>query len=463
MNKYSFHLKVFGCQMNVYDGIRISQLLTEAGFIKTDDEANANIIILHTCYIREKASEKIFSELGRIYKLYSKKNRKIPVFVIIGCVATAEKTNIFKRAPFVSIVLSSQKYHLLPELLNKSILEVEKIYNEKQLLKQGVKLTTKTKLSHIINTELSGVEKFDCLPDIKQTTITSFIQIQEGCNKFCSYCVVPNTRGREISRPEDSILTEIKNLVRLGAKEINLLGQNVDCYNGIDNNNEKSSLAKLIKKIAKFKEVESIRYTTSYPSDFHDEMIELHRTEKKLANLVYLPIQSGSDKILYNMKRRYTRESYLELVNNLKSANSNIQISSDFIVGFPGETEHDFEETIDIVKKVRFIQCYAFKYSARPDTPAAKMDQIDDNIKKQRLFKLQLELRKIQNEFNKSCIGKIMKILLLEKSKTDSNYLVGKNEYLQPVIVKGEANLINNFVHVKITHASYANLQGELV
>ncbi len=458
-----FHLKVFGCQMNVYDGTRISQLLTDNDFIKTDDETNADIIILHTCYIREKASEKIFSELGRIYKLYSKKNKKPPVFAVIGCVATAEKTNIFKRAPFVSIVLSSQKYHLLPELINKSLTEIEKIYNEKQLLKQGVKLKTKTKLSHIINTELSGIEKFDCLPSVKQTTTVSFIQVQEGCNKFCSYCVVPNTRGREISRPEESILTEVKNLVNLGAKEINLLGQNVDCYNGLDCNNQKSSLAKLIKKISNFNGVESIRYTTSYPSDFQDEMIELHRTEKKLAPLVYLPIQSGSDAVLYNMKRRYTRDSYLELINKLKSANPDIQISSDFIVGFPTETNDDFEKTLDIVKKVKFIQCYAFKYSPRPNTPAAKMIQIDDNIKKSRLLKLQLELRKIQDEFNKSCIGKTMKVLLLEKSKTDNNYLVGKNEYLQPVIVKADESLINNFVTVKITNGTYANLKGELI
>ncbi|MCR5506470.1 MAG: tRNA (N6-isopentenyl adenosine(37)-C2)-methylthiotransferase MiaB [bacterium] len=452
-----FHLKTFGCQMNVYDSSRIVDLLSENGMDLTEDETNADIIILNTCYIREKASAKIFSELGRLKKLYKDKN---PVFAVIGCVAKAEGENIFKRAPFVSIVLSSQKYHLLPELLNKALIE-KKIIKEEELQE---KKKNKTKLSHLINTELSGLEKFDCLPKQKNSEKVAFVQVQEGCNKFCTYCVVPNTRGREISRDEQSILDEVENLQKVGAVEINLLGQNVDCYNGLDKDGNKSSLAKLIKKIAKFENVKRIRYTTSYPSEFSDEMIELHAIEPKLMPLVYLPIQAGSNEVLHKMNRRYTREQYLELIEKLKNANPNIQISSDFIVGFPNETEEDFQQTLDIVKRVKFIQCYAFKYSPRPNTVAQKMDgQIDLKIKSDRLKRLQVELRKSQDAFNKSCVGRVMSVLFTDVSKTDNQYIIGKNEYLQPVIVKADAKLVGTIQNVEIESASYANLKGKII
>lgn len=455
-----FHLKTFGCQMNVYDSSRIVGLLAEHNMEPTEDETDADIIILNTCYIREKASAKIFSELGRLNKLYLRLKGKSPVFAVIGCVAKAEGENIFKRAPFVSVVLSSQKYHLLPELLKKALAEKEIIAKENVDNKKG----KKTKLSHLINTELSGLEKFACLPVTKNTEKIAFVQVQEGCDKFCTYCVVPNTRGREISRTEKDVLEEVNNLQKLGAVEINLLGQNVDCYNGLDENGEKSSLAKLIKKIAKFENVKRIRYTTSYPSEFSDEMIELHATEPKLMPLVYLPIQAGSNEVLHKMNRRYTREQYLELASKLKNANPNIQISSDFIVGFPNETEEDFEQTLDIVKKVKFIQCYAFKYSPRPNTVAAKMDgQIDLKIKSDRLKRLQTELRKSQDAFNKSCIGKVMSVLFTDISKVDDGYIIGKNEYLQPVIVKADTKLVGTIQNVKIESASYANLKGKII
>ena len=444
-----FHLKTFGCQMNVYDSSRIVELLSEYNMELTEDEINADIIVLNTCYIREKASAKIFSELGRLNKLYLRIKGKSPVFAVIGCVAKAEGENIFKRAPFVSVVLSSQKYHLLPELLKKALDE---------------KKDKKTKLSHLINTELSGLEKFNCLPMVKNSERVAFVQVQEGCDKFCTYCVVPNTRGREISRNEKDILNEIENLQKLGAVEINLLGQNVDAYNGLDENGNKSNLANLIKKIAKFENIKRIRYTTSYPSEFSDEMIELHKTEPKLMPLVYLPIQSGSNQVLHKMNRRYTREEYLDLIKKLKNSNPNIQISSDFIVGFPNETDDDFEQTLDIVKQVKFIQCYAFKYSPRPNTVAAKMDgQIDLKIKSDRLKKLQTELRKSQDAFNKSCVGKVMNVLFTDVSKTDAGYIIGKNEYLQPVIVKADAKIVGTIQSIKITSASYANLKGEII
>ncbi len=454
-----FHLKTFGCQMNVYDSSRIVDLLGKHNMHPTDDETNADIIILNTCFIREKASAKIFSELGRIKKLYISKKKSVPVFAVIGCVAKAEGTNIFKRAPFVSVVLSSQKYHLLPEFLEQALSEIRAKENTSKDEKKK-----KSKLSHFIDTDLSGLEKFDCLPPVKKTDKVAFIQIQEGCDKFCTYCVVPNTRGREISRNEDDIISEVKHLAELGAVEFNLLGQNVDCYNGKDTDGNKSSLAQLIKKIAKIDEIKRIRYTTSYPSEFSDAMVELHKTEPKLMPLVYLPIQSGSNAVLHKMNRKYTREQYLNLIEKLKNANPDIQISSDFIVGFPNETEEDFEQTLDIVRKVKFIQCYAFKYSPRPNTVAEKMDgQIDNKVKADRLRKLQTELRKSQDAFNKSCIGKVMSVLFTDVSKTDSDCIIGKNEYLQPVIVKGEANLVGTIQNVEIESASYANLKGKII
>ena len=454
-----FHLKTFGCQMNVYDSSRIVDLLKKNGMQETEDENSADIVILNTCYIREKASAKIFSELGRIKKLYLNAKKQQPVFAVIGCVAKAEGANIFKRASYVSIVLSSQKYHLLPELLKKALAERDIIKKETV---EGKK--KKTKQSHFVDTELSGLEKFDCLPPVKKTEKVSFVQIQEGCDKFCTYCVVPNTRGREISRNENDVLKEVEHLANLGAIEFNLLGQNVDCYNGLDENGNKSSLAKLIKKIAKIDGVQRIRYTTSYPSEFSDEMIKLHKNEPKLMPLVYLPIQSGSNEILHKMNRRYTREEYLDLIEKLKTANPDIQISSDFIVGFPNETEADFQKTLDIVKRVKFIQCYAFKYSPRPNTVAAKMDgQIDNKVKAERLKRLQTELRKHQDNFNKSCIGRVMRVLFSDVSKTNPDCIIGKNEYLQPVIVKADASFVGTVQNVKIESASYANLQGKII
>ncbi len=454
MNNLSFVLKSFGCQMNTYDAVRISNLLSKEGYRPVVDEENTDIIILNTCYIREKASSKIFSELGRIKKIYKDKGKNLPIFVILGCVAKAEGDNVFKRAPFVSIVLSSQKYHLLPQLLQQVI---DDRNNTSSLNKRKKKL-------HLINTELSGLEKFDCLPPVKNSDKVAFIQVQEGCDNFCTYCVVPNTRGREVSRPIKDIIDEATHLNNLGVVEINLLGQNVDSFNGIDENGNKSNLANLIKKVALLPNIKRIRYTTSYPSKITDDMVELHKLEKKLMPLVYLPIQSGSDEILHKMNRKYNTQKYLEIVQKLKSANPDIQISSDFIVGFPGETEEDFQKTLDIVKKVRFIQCYAFKYSPRPNTPAQKMDnQIDNQIKSKRLHILQTELRKIQDDFNKSCIGKVMSVLFTDISKVDSSFIIGKNEYLQPVIVKADKSILGSIQNVKITDASYANLKGEII
>ena len=452
--QHIFHLKSFGCQMNAYDSVRITHHLIEQGFCASDCETDADIIIFNTCYIREKASAKIFSEIGRLRKLYEKNKKTLPIFAILGCVAKAEGENIFKRAPFVSIVLSSQKYHLLPDFLHQVI------EDRNQIPPKG----KKKKPLHLINTELSGLEKFDCLPPLEKSDKVAFIQVQEGCDNFCTYCVVPNTRGREVSRAIADIMNEAKHLNDLGVVEINLLGQNVDSFNGVDENGKPSTLGDLIAKVAKLPNIQRIRYTTSYPSKITNDMIELHKSEKKLMPLVYLPIQSGSNEILHKMNRKYTREKYLEIIEKLKTANPEIQISSDFIVGFPTETEEDFQQTLDMVKKVKFIQCYAFKYSPRPHTPAATMDgQIDNKVKAERLRLLQQELRKQQDAFNKSCVGKVMQVLFTDISKVDEQYIIGKNEYLQPVIVKADKNLIGTIQNVKITSGNYANLKGEII
>ena len=465
---HTFHLKTFGCQMNVYDGIRINTLLTSNNMVATENETNADIIILNTCYIREKASAKIFSELGRLKKLYIRAKKKQPVFAVIGCVAKAEGKKIFTRAPYVSIVLSSQKYHLLPEMLFRAIdniAEIEHFHTNNSATKDLDSSTGKCpKFLHLIDTELSGLEKFDCLPQQIKSDYVAFVQVQEGCDNFCTYCVVPNTRGREVSRPISDVVAEVSHLASLGAIEVNLLGQNVDSYNGLDNFGTPSNLAALIKQIAQIDGIKRIRYTTSYPSKISDDMITLHATESKLMPLVYLPIQAGSDTILHRMNRKYTRAQYLDIITKLKSANPNIQISSDFIVGFPGETEDDFAQTLDIVNRVHFIQCYAFKYSPRPDTPAAIMpDQIVPDIKSDRLRRLQSALRKSQDSFNRSCIGRDMSVLFLEQSKVDPSCIIGKNEYLQPVIVKATSNIIGKICTVHIKDASYANLIGELI
>lgn len=437
----TFHIKTFGCQMNVYDSNRIANHLTLNKMEMVNDEKQADIIILNTCYIREKASEKVFSELGRIEK-FSRKKERGPIIAVVGCVAKAEGKNIFRRAPYVSIVLSSQKYHLLPELIEQA---------------------KSMKKSRLLNTELSGLEKFSSLPKLSSSDKIAFLQIQEGCDKFCTYCVVPNTRGREISRPVADVLSEASNLNDLGVIELNLVGQNVNAYNGVDEGGTPSTLAKLLIEIAKLPNIERIRYTTSYPSESTDELIELHKIESKLMPLLYLPIQSGSNKILKAMNRKYTLESYKELITKFKNANEAIQISSDFIVGFPNETEEDFDATLEIVKFAKFIQSYCFKYSPRPNTAAAKMDnQIPLRTKQERLKRLQDVLRENQEQFNKSCIGKTMKVLFTSKGKLKGE-IVGKNEYLQPVIVAGDEGLIGTIQNVKIIEASYANLRGNVV
>ncbi|MDR2098955.1 MAG: tRNA (N6-isopentenyl adenosine(37)-C2)-methylthiotransferase MiaB [Rickettsiales bacterium] len=438
MKNKTFHIKSFGCQMNAYDSKRIAGMLRDHGYAEAESESAADAIILNTCYVRSKAAEKVFSELGRINKALALQNRTAAI-AVVGCLAKAEGENIFRRAPYVSIVLSSQKYHRLPELLEQALAQH----------------------SRSIDTGLSGLEKFASLPPVSRSDKSAFLQIQEGCDQFCTYCSVPYTRGREVSRSVADVMEEACSLNRLGALEINLVGQNVNAYDGAGEDGRRSDLASLIRKIARLPNVRRIRYTTSYPSRMSDELIALHAGEPKLMPLLYLPIQSGSNRILRLMNRKYTRESYLELISKIKAAQLAARISSDFIVGFPGETDEDFEETMSIAKQAGFIQSFPFKYSARPGTPAAAMvGQIPEDIKKRRLAALQKLLRASQDEFNKSCVGRVMEVLFSEAAK--DGRIIGRNEYQQPVIARAEAGIIGTIQKVKIKAGSYANLTGEI-
>jgi tRNA-2-methylthio-N6-dimethylallyladenosine synthase len=422
----TFWIHAFGCQMNAYDARRLEALMSAAGYGKADDPARADVIALVTCHIREKASEKAFSALGRLHK--ANPNAK---FAVLGCVAKAEGENVLKRAPYVRAVLSSQRYHLLPRVLAGDAAAVD----------VGVD---------------RGLEKFGCLPPIEKSFAVEFLQIQEGCDMFCSYCCVPHTRGREVSRPLASVVEEAKKLAAGGAVEINLLGQNVDAYEG------GGTLADAIREIAGISEIRRIRYTTSYPSKIDDAMVALYASEPKLMPLVSLPMQSGSDRILFAMRRRYTREEYMGILAKIRSVRPDVRFSSDFIVGFPGETDEDFQKTLSAVEEAEFIQSFAFKYSPRSGTPAAEMPgQVPDEVKDKRIYALLGRLRASQDRFNRSCAGMDMDVLFTERGKKDGE-IMGRNEYMQPVIAEGTEKLLGKIARVRIERGSYANLRGTI-
>jgi tRNA-2-methylthio-N6-dimethylallyladenosine synthase len=411
--------------MNVYDTRRIAGLLTSSGYVETDKPEEAEAIIFNTCYIREKAGEKVFSELGRLKKAL----RLSPVFAIVGCMAKAEGDNVFKRAPFVKVVLSSQKYHLLPDMLAAAIA------GERSL-----------------DLGLSGLEKFGCLPPVSRAVAVEYLQIQEGCDQYCTYCCVPFTRGREVCRPVADVIAEAERLADLGAVELNLVGQNVNSY---------PDLAGLIREIAKIGGVRRIRFTTSYPSKMTEELVQLFAEEDKLMPLLYLPMQSGSDRILKLMNRKYTREQYIALATHIRQVAPRVKLSSDFIVGFPGESEEDFQDTLSAIREIGFVQSFSFRYSPRPGTVAAKMDdQIPLPVKSRRIAEIQWLLRAQQDEFNKTFIGGETEALFTE---IDGDSAIGRNEYQQLVIAPGGAELVGRIAKVKVESASYANLRGKIV
>lgn len=439
-----YFIKTFGCQMNVYDSNRMANMLEDMGLEKTADEKDADVVIFNTCHIREKAAEKVFSDLGRAYLIKQERLEagKDTIIGVTGCVVQAEDKEIMKRAPYVDFALGPLRYFRLKEV-------VEEIFKERE--------------AKLLDTEFSAVSKFDYLPENKSEGACSYLAIQEGCNNFCTYCVVPYTRGVEVSRPVEDILKEARRLVETGSLELNLLGQNVNSYHGEDANGKERNLAYLLNKVAEIDGLERIRYTTSYPADVDDDLIRCHKELNKLMPYLHLPIQSGSDDVLKRMNRRHNRDDYLRVVDKLKEANPNIGMSSDFIVGFPGETDDDFKQTLDVVNKVKYIQAFSFKYSKRPGTPAAIMDnQIEEKVKKERLQILQDLLFDYQTKFNQNSVGKIMPVLF-ESGGRHKGQLTGRTPYMQNLYAKADSSLINKIVDVRVIGASTNSLSGEVI
>ena len=431
--------------MNVYDSVKMQELLVPFGFESTEDMSEADMVILNTCHIREKASEKVYSELGRIKQIKDnrlKHGHGDMVIAVAGCVGQAEGEEIFRRTPYVDIVVGPQSYHTLPDLVAK-IARSEK---------------------HLIELDFIEEEKFDNLPtNYEGQEASAFVSIQEGCDKFCTFCVVPYTRGAEFSRKVEEIYRESMAVVAKGALEVHLLGQNVNAYHGKAGNEKNYSIADLIRHVASINGLKRIRYTTSHPRDMNDDLIALHGQELKLMPFLHLPIQSGSNKILKAMNRKHTREEYFTIIDKLKVARPDIVLSSDFIVGFPGETDEDFADTLDLVKRVGYGQCFSFKYSPRPGTPAAAMKQVSESVKSERLAILQKELSRQQLEFNESYVGKILPVLFEKTGKFDGQ-IVGKTPYMQSVYIdNADKSLIGKIVDVKITKGLAISVAGEVI
>ena len=436
--KKKIFIKTYGCQMNEYDSSQIFDSVKKIGFNKTDDQKNADCYVLNTCHIRDKAKEKVYHEVGRIKKLYRDKNK--PIMIVTGCVAQAENQEMLKREPYIDFVIGPQSYHKITEII--------KNYNNKILSNE--------------ETDFDTIEKFNYFDKIKNNNnkISAFLTIQEGCDKFCNFCVVPYTRGPEYSRPFKKIIREAEELIKNGAKEITLLGQNVNAYSYIDNlNNYK--LSDLIKELEKFSELDRIRYTTSHPRDMTDDLIECYSSSKKLMPFIHLPIQSGSNNILKLMNRKHTVEEYLNVYEKLKKINNLIEFSSDFIVSYPGETEQDFNNTIELVKKIKFINSFSFIFSPRPGTKAASLNLIDMEISKERLVKIQKYLFSHQLEMNKSLINQTIEVLVENKMK-EQNKLFGRNKYLNSVIFKGDEKDIGKTIKVKIENCNQNSLFGKI-
>lgn len=427
------YIKTFGCQMNVYDSVRMRDTLGVIGYTETQKPELADVIIVNTCHIREKASEKLFSELGRLAQV-KKKNALI---VVCGCVVQAEGAEILKRSHFVDIALGPQNYHELPRLIAQ--------YNRQK--------------GRVVRADFPAESKFDFLPMPQKSAANAFLAIQEGCDNFCSYCVVPYTRGCEYSRPSKEIVAEARALVKAGAKEIMLLGQNVNCWHG----DKGKDLGDLIREVAKIRGLKRLRYTTSYPSKITQNLISAHADCPKLMPYIHIPIQSGSDRVLKAMNRQYTVAEYEKIVQAFRKARPDIAVSSDFIVGFPGETEEDFNQTMALVERVGYASSFSFKYSPRPGTPASLMkNQIPEKVKTERLMKLQALLLSQQKAFNQATVGKTLEVLLTEQGK-EKGQLVGYSPYLQGTVVKAPKKMLGQIVRVKITEATATALKGEIV
>ena len=434
-DKKKLFIKSYGCQMNVYDSQRMLELMANAGYQSTSDPTTADLILLNTCHIREKAAEKVYSELGR-YKTFKEQNSELQIGVA-GCVAQAEGEEIVKRQPLVDFVVGPQAYHQIPNMVKN--------------LKNGRKE---------INTDFPAEDKFEFLPRRPKKSIkpAAFLTVQEGCDKFCAFCVVPYTRGTEVSRSPDSVILEAENLVDSGVVEITLLGQNVNAYR-VEQNGSVWTLATLIKELAKISQLHRIRFTTSHPNDMSRDLMNLFGDEEKLMPYLHLPIQSGSNNILKAMNRRHTVSQYLDVINRLRIIRPDIAVSGDFIVGFPGETLSDFKDTLNLCEQVRYAQAFSFKYSRRIGTPAAERPEVSENEKLSRLHQLQSVLTLHQKDFHRKMIGNEYPVLIERRGK-ETGQVVGKTPYSQPVFVKESIDKIGKILPVRI-HSSHTNsLQG---
>ncbi|MFV0430618.1 MAG: tRNA (N6-isopentenyl adenosine(37)-C2)-methylthiotransferase MiaB [Alphaproteobacteria bacterium] len=443
----TFHIITYGCQMNVYDSSRMNEVLQEEGYREVLAAEDASLVILNTCHIREKAAEKVFSEVGRL-RVIRERRKQLGGDMIIGvagCVAQAQGDEIIKRAPAVDLVFGPQSYQNLPTML-------------KELAEKG----------RVLSLDFTDDDKFDHLPEkvyaeARVQNSAAFLSIQEGCDKFCTYCVVPYTRGAEYSRPVDKIMGEALSLVKAGAKEITLLGQNVNAWHGQSWDGSEWELGQLIRELADIKDLERIRYTTSYPAEMTQGLLQTHHDVEKLMPYLHLPVQAGSNRILKLMNRRHTADDYRQIVEELRKLRPDIALSSDFIVGFPGESDKDFEDTLNLVKEVQFFQAYSFKYSPRPGTPAAEMDaQVEEHVKSERLQILQSELTKQTEKFNQGCLNKEMPILFSQHGRKERQ-IIGRSPYSQPVHVYGDTKLIGQIHNVKITKALPNSMAGELI
>jgi tRNA-2-methylthio-N6-dimethylallyladenosine synthase len=439
------HVKSYGCQMNVYDSHRMADTLAPAGFVETAQADEADLIILNTCHIREKAAEKVYSELGRIRSLKQAAagaGRRMTI-AVAGCVAQAEGEEIFRRAPVVDLVFGPQSYHRLPALLARA--------------ERG---------ERVVDTDFPVEDKFDHLaPPTRQATrargVSAFVTVQEGCDKFCTFCVVPYTRGAEVSRPAAKVIAEVARLADAGVREVTLIGQNVNAYHGEGPDGRAWTLARLLRRLAEIPGIARLRYTTSHPRDVDDSLVAAHRDLPTLMPHLHLPVQSGSDRILAAMNRRHTRADYLDVIERLRTAQPDLALSSDFIVGFPGESDADFRATLSLVENVGYAGAFSFKYSPRPGTPAAEMEQIAEPVKAERLRELQATIDLQQAAFNADCVDRILPVLF-EKAGRLPGQLVGRSPYLQPVQVMASPKLTGEIAAVRIDRTGANSLFGTL-
>lgn len=446
-NARKVFIKTYGCQMNVYDSVRMGDALASEGYVTTESVEEADLVLLNTCHIREKAADKVYSALGRLRDM--KKERAAEgremMIGVTGCVAQAEGEEILRRSSAVDVVIGPQTYHRLPQALKRA--------------RQG---------ERVVETDYAVEDKFEHLPVpekkvIRSRGVTSFLTVQEGCDKFCTFCVVPYTRGSEVSRPLSQILDEAQKLVDAGVREITLLGQNVNAWHGTGPKGDTWGLGELLYRLAEIPGLARLRYTTSHPRDMDDRLIEAHRDLRALMPYLHLPVQAGSDRILKAMNRRHTAEDYLRLIERIRTARPDIALSGDFIVGFPGETDEDFEDTLRLVEEVRYAQSFSFKYSTRPGTPGAELgSQVAEEVKAERLERLQALLLKQQQTFSESCVGKVIEVLL-EKPGRMPGQLIGRSPWLQSVNVEQQSSQIGDIISVRVVGAGPNSLFAERI